>query len=48
VELVYHEPFASEEQAVWRERQLKGGTHAKNTALIAGDLARLGQLARSH
>jgi predicted GIY-YIG superfamily endonuclease len=46
VVLVYHEPHASEETAIARERQLKRWTHAKKLALVNGDLTRLKSLAK--
>jgi predicted GIY-YIG superfamily endonuclease len=47
VELLYQESFATLEEAVRRERQLKGWSRAKKEALIAGDTRRLQQLASS-
>ncbi|MGN6504819.1 MAG: GIY-YIG nuclease family protein [Tepidisphaeraceae bacterium] len=44
--LVYHEPQASAENAVARERQLKRWTHAKKLALVNEDLAKLKALAK--
>jgi predicted GIY-YIG superfamily endonuclease len=46
VELVYHEPAASETGAIRREIQLKGWSHAKKQALITGELEKLKSLAR--
>jgi predicted GIY-YIG superfamily endonuclease len=43
---VYQEPFATEQEAVARERQLKRWTHAKKLALISGDNATLKNLAK--
>ncbi len=45
---VYQEHFATEAEAARRERQLKGWSHAKKEALIAGDRGRLRVLSRSH
>jgi len=39
--LVYSEEFATEPEAVRRERQIKRWTHAKKKALIDGDLTTL-------
>lgn len=47
VELVHSEAFPSREEALLRERQIKGWTHAKKAALAVGDIARLRSLARS-
>ncbi len=41
VKLAYSEPHETLEDAVQRERQIKGWTRAKKEALIAGDLDRL-------
>ena len=46
VSLVYCEAAHSEEDAIRRELQLKGWTHAKKLALITGDLARLKSLSK--
>ena len=46
VKLVYSEPYASLEDAMKRERQLKGWTHAKKAALISGELQQLHALSR--
>jgi putative endonuclease len=43
---VYQEAFASLEEAVRRERQLKGWSHAKKQALISGDRAWLKDLSK--
>lgn len=45
VRLVYQETLATLEEAVRRERQLKGWSRAKKQALIQGDLKRLSELA---
>jgi len=47
VMLVYSEACAGKQQAVRRERQLKGWSRAKKEALIAGDKQRLKKLAAS-
>ena len=44
--LVYSESHATKVTAMHRERQLKGWTHAKKEALIAGDKAKLKQLGK--
>ncbi len=44
--LVYQQPRSSVEDAVARERQIKGWTHAKKLALVCGDIAKLKALAR--
>ena len=41
VELICAEQFASRQEALKRERQIKGWTRAKKEALIAQDLDRL-------
>jgi putative endonuclease len=46
--LVYQESFLTLNEAVHRERQLKGWTHAKKDALISGDRERLRALSKSH
>lgn len=46
VQLVYSESYDSLEQAMGRERQLKRWSHAKKTALILGEAARLKQLSK--
>jgi len=46
VTLVYSEIFKTEEEAVRRERQIKGWTRAKKEALIAGDTERLRGLSK--
>jgi putative endonuclease len=45
VRLVYEESFATCEEAVCREKQLKRWSRAKKAALISGDLTRLSGLA---
>ena len=45
VRLVYQEPLATREEAVRRERQLKGWSRAKKEAIISGDLKLLSELA---
>jgi predicted GIY-YIG superfamily endonuclease len=47
VELVYQEPFATLEEVVQREQQLKGWTRAKKEALVAGDKQKLQDLPTS-
>ena len=46
VRLVYCESQPTREEAVQRERQIKGWSRAKKEALIRGDLARLHSLSR--
>ena len=46
VSLVYSEQFDSVEQAISRERQLKGWSAGKKQALLDGDLALLRQLSK--
>ena len=46
VRLVYSESFASEVDALIRERQLKRWSHGKKEALIKGDLERLKHLGK--
>lgn len=41
VQLVHQEDFASEEEAVSREKQVKGWTRRKKAALIAGEREKL-------
>jgi len=48
LELVFSEAFASMDQALARERQVKGWTRAKKEALIAADAGRLNSLSRSN
>ncbi len=45
--LLYHETFASENDAIRRERQVKRWSRAKKEALMAGDTERLQSLSRS-
>ena len=45
-ELVYTEEFDSYAEAFRRERQLHGWSHAKNEALINGDMDKLRQLCK--
>ncbi|MBU4201023.1 MAG: GIY-YIG nuclease family protein [Verrucomicrobia bacterium] len=47
-DLLYHETFASEIDAIRRERQIKKWSRAKKEALIAGDTNHLRRLSRSH
>ena len=47
VELVFSDEFPSLDDAINRERQLKGWSRSKKEALIAGDWARLLELSRS-
>ncbi len=44
VSLVYSEEYATRDEALRREHQLKGWTRAKKEALIAGDRALLKRL----
>jgi predicted GIY-YIG superfamily endonuclease len=46
-ELVFSQEFPSEQQAVLRERRVKGWSRAKKEALIQGDFQRLVELSRS-
>ncbi len=46
-EVVRIEEYPTEEEAIRRERQLKGWTRAKKQALISGDVERLRSLSRS-
>jgi predicted GIY-YIG superfamily endonuclease len=48
VALAYQEPFATKADAVARERQIKGWTHAKKQALVEGNLSKLRELSKSH
>ncbi len=48
LELAFADEFPSREEALERERQIKGWTRAKKEALIQGDWERLKQLARAH
>jgi putative endonuclease len=45
VRLIYQEPFSTPEEAVRREKQLKGWSRAKKEALISGDMKSLSELA---
>ncbi|MEP9359175.1 GIY-YIG nuclease family protein [Sphingomonas sp. KR3-1] len=47
VELVWCEAFATRYEALAAERQIKGWSRAKKEALIAGDWARISELARN-
>jgi len=47
VVLAFKERFATEEDAVRRERQIKKWTHSKKQALVEGNLARLKALSKS-
>lgn len=46
VTLVYTESFSTQLEAIRRERQLKGWSHAKKAALITGDHAALKTLSK--
>lgn len=46
VTLAYTESFITKLEAMRRERQLKNWSHAKKTALIAGDMAALKALSK--
>ena len=46
VELVWSEAVATREDALAFERRIKGWSRAKKEALIAGNWARIGELAR--
>jgi len=46
VQLVYWETYDSLEEAIGRERQLKGWSRAKKSALVARDVARLKRLSK--
>jgi predicted GIY-YIG superfamily endonuclease len=46
-ELVYKEEFLTRAEAMKREKQLKGWSHAKKDALITGDLMTLKKLSKS-
>ena len=48
VDLLYHETFACEIDAIRRERQIKRWSRAKKEALIAGNTNQLRRLSRSH
>jgi predicted GIY-YIG superfamily endonuclease len=45
IQLIYQESFATLEEAIRREKQLKGWSRAKKEALITGDLKSLAELA---
>ena len=47
VKLVFSNEFSSMDDAIDRERQIKGWSKAKKEALIAGDWERLAELSRS-
>jgi predicted GIY-YIG superfamily endonuclease len=47
VRILWKEPHATSRLAAIREKQLKGWSHAKKAALIAGDFERLKNLSRS-
>ena len=47
VSLVYSQEFADPNEAIAAEKQLKGWSRAKKTALIAGDWNEIRQLAHS-
>jgi predicted GIY-YIG superfamily endonuclease len=44
--VVYREVFGSREEALGRERQIKGWSRAKKEALIEGDIGKLAGLAK--
>lgn len=46
VKLTFYEQHSSQNAALRRERQLKGWTHAKKTALVQGDLEALRALSQ--
>lgn len=48
VTLVWSQAFATREEALAAERQIKGWSRAKKEALIAGDFARLSMLAKKN
>jgi putative endonuclease len=48
VHLAYQESFEALDEAVRRERQLKGWTRAKKEALISQNLQLLSEVARCH
>ena len=48
VHLVFAEEFPSREEALARERQVKGWSRSKKEALIKGNWSRLQRLSRSH
>ena len=47
VELVFSDEFSAREEALDREKQIKGWSRAKKEALIAGDWQRLQELSKS-
>ncbi|MCR2834113.1 GIY-YIG nuclease family protein [Parerythrobacter lacustris] len=47
VELVWCETFPTRDEALAAERQIKGWSRAKKEALMAGDWARISELARN-
>ena len=47
VQVVFSDEFSSMDDAINRERQIKGWSRSKKEALIAGDWARLSELSRS-
>ncbi len=47
VELVFVEEFGTREEALGRERQVKGWSRKKKEALIRGDWDEISRLARS-
>lgn len=47
VELVWHQEFATRDEALAAERQIKGWSRAKKQALIVGDCDLNSRLARS-
>jgi predicted GIY-YIG superfamily endonuclease len=48
VRLVFADGFPSREDALWRERQIKGWSRAKKEALAKGKWARVQWLSRAH
>jgi tRNA/rRNA methyltransferase len=48
VRLVFHEEFPSREDALLRERQIKGWSRRKKEALIKGDWDSVKRLSRAH
>ena len=47
VQLVFSDEFSSKDDAISRERQIKGWSRSKKDALIAGDWGLLSELSRS-
>ena len=47
VQLVFSDEFSSMDDAIDRERQIKGWSRAKKEALIAGNWSRLSELSQS-